>query len=460
GGVRDFEAKLEMDDEGAVTGELISDAGTTEIEDGRMSGDRLSFGSQRTMGPRTFTVSYSMEVDGESLDGSASAGPMVMDITGERTEKAAPSDDGDDEGSEDDADVVTLDELRAAMATYRGPAREMGSFAIIDATVYTVTGDVIEGGTVVVEDGKITAVGADVQVPTGVDVIDADGLSLIPGIIDAHSHIAVDGAVNEGSLAVTSMVTIADVVDPHDIGIYRALAGGVTSINILHGSANPIGGGNAVIKLRWGQDADGMSFEGAPKGIKFALGENPKRSRSVGTPGPRRYPATRMGVMDVIRQAFTEAIAYRQDWRDYDAAKARGESPMPPRRDRKYDALVEILDGERLVHSHCYRADEILQLLRLAEEFGFKISTLQHVLEGYKVADEIAAHGAGGSTFSDWWGFKVEAYEAIHHHAALGHQRRVVGDGFVGFDLEAPPVRERGAAGAVGGDLVGHFVAF
>ncbi|MEM8994082.1 MAG: amidohydrolase family protein, partial [Acidobacteriota bacterium] len=427
GGARDFEAKLEMDDDGEVTGELVSEETTTEIEDGRMSGDRLSFESERTVGPRTITVSYSMQVDGESVDGSASAGPMVMDITGERTEKVAAADeDGDDDAPEEEVDVVTLDELRSAMATYRGPAREMGSFAITGATVYTVTGEVIEGGTVVVEDGAITAVGADIQPPAGFDVIDADGLSLIPGIIDAHSHIAVDGAVNEGSLAVTSMVTIADVVDPHDIGIYRALAGGVTAINILHGSANPIGGGNAVVKLRWGQNAEGMRFEGAPEGIKFALGENPKRSRSAGSPGPRRYPATRMGVMDVIRQAFTEAIAYRRSWRDYDAARARGERPMPPRRDRKYDALVEILDGERLVHSHCYRADEILQLLRLAEEFGFEIATLQHVLEGYKVADEIAAHGAGGSTFSDWWGFKVEAYEAIPHNAAVMTERGVV----------------------------------
>lgn len=428
GGVRDFEAKVEMAEDGQVSGELISERGTTEIDEGRMSGDRLSFESTRTMGPRTVTVSYSLLVDGESIEGSASAGPMVMDITGERTEKAEAADDGDGgAGEEDDAEeAVSLDELRQAMASYRGPLREMDHFAIVHATVYTVTGEVIEGGTVVVEGGRITAVGADVTIPDGVEVIHADGLSLVPGVVDAHSHIAIDGAGNEGSLAVTSMVTIADVVDPHDIAIYRALAGGVTAINILHGSANPIGGGNAVVKLRWGQNATGMLFDGAPKGIKFALGENPKRSRSVGTPGPRRYPATRMGVMDVIRQAFTEAVAYRDRWRAYDAATARGDNPIPPRRDRKYEALVEILEGERLVHAHSYRADEILQLLRLAEEFGFKVSTLQHVLEGYKVADEIAAHGAGASTFSDWWGYKVEAYEAIPHNAALMTDRGVL----------------------------------
>lgn len=420
-GVRDFEAKIDMAEDGKVSGELISERGSSDVEKGRMSGDRLRFESTRSMGSRSMTVSYSLLVEGEALSGTASAGPMVMDITGERTEKA-----GDKQESEETAaDEVTLDELREAMAAYRGPAREMGDFAITGATVYTVSGEVIENGTVVVAGGKITAVGAGLEAPAGLEVIDANGLSLIPGIIDAHSHIAIDGAGNEGSLAVTSMVTIQDVIDPHDIGIYRALAGGVTSINILHGSANPIGGGNAVVKLRWGQNAEGLRFEGAPEGIKFALGENPKRSRIAGSPGPKRYPATRMGVMDVIRQAFVEAEAYRDEWRRYETAKARGETPMPPRKDRKYEALVEILEGERLVHSHCYRADEILQLLRLAEEFGFKIASLQHVLEGFKVADEIAAHGAGASTFSDWWGYKVEAYESIPHNAALMAERGV-----------------------------------
>jgi len=220
---------------------------------------------------------------------------------------------------------------------------------------------------------------------------------------------------------VTSMVAIGDVINPDDISIYRALAGGVTSANLLHGSANPIGGRNRVIKLRWGADADGLTFQGAPKGIKFALGENPKRSNMRST-GPQRYPQTRMGVMDVIREAFTEAVEYRKQWQEYEKTK----SGIPPRRDFEMEALVEILEGERLVHSHCYRADEILQLMRLAEDFDFRVATLQHVLEGYKVADEIAAHGAGASTFSDWWGYKVEAYDAIPHAAALMTERGVV----------------------------------
>ena len=306
-----------------------------------------------------------------------------------------------------------------------GPYHEDDVLAIVGGTVLTMAGETIENGTVVVRDGRIAAVGRRVRPPRDAHVIEAGGRYVTPGIIDAHSHIATAGGVNEGSLAVTAMVRIEDVVDPTDIAIYRALAGGVTTINVLHGSANPIGGQNQVLKLRWGQDADGLRFEGAPPGIKFALGENPKRSRSFG-PGPRRYPATRMGVLDVIRQAFTDAAEYRTATELHREAEAAGERSRPPARDLELEALVEILEGDRLVHAHSYRADEILQLLRLAEELGFRIATLQHVLEGYRVADEIAAHGAGASTFSDWWAYKVEAFEAIPHNAALMTDRGVL----------------------------------
>ena len=293
------------------------------------------------------------------------------------------------------------------------------------ATVLTVTNGVLAPGAIRIEDGRIAEVGASVEVSSGVEVIEADGMFVMPGIVDAHSHIAAE-SINEGSVAVSSMTGTGDVVDPYDIAIYRELAGGVTTSNILHGSANPIGGLNVVIKHRWGEDAEGLVFEAAPPGIKFALGENPKRSRGTPPGVERRYPATRMGVVDVIRQAFVEARAYRQAFRDYEAAKAAGRPALPPRRDLKLEPLVEILEGERLVHAHCYRQDEILQLLRVAEEFDFRIATLQHVLEGYKVADEIAEHGAGASTFSDWWAYKVEAYDAIPHNAALMAERGVL----------------------------------
>jgi imidazolonepropionase-like amidohydrolase len=286
---------------------------------------------------------------------------------------------------------------------------------IQNATLLTVTQGTIEHGSILIRDGKIAAFGTDVTAPDGATVIDAAGQFVIPGIIDCHSHIAVDGSVNEGGPAVSSMVNIADVLNPADVNIYRDLAGGVTTANILHGSANPIGGQTVVIKLRWGKQASQLPFEGALPGIKFALGENPKHS-NFGPPAgtPARYPATRLGVEEVIRKAFIEAREYKKQWDDYNQRKSAGDHNLiPPRRDLRLEPLVEVLEGRRYVHSHCYRADEILMLLRVAREFGFKVRTFQHVLEGYKVADEIAVSGAGGSTFSDWWAYKIEAYDAI-----------------------------------------------
>ncbi len=298
--------------------------------------------------------------------------------------------------------------------------------AIRGGTVFTVTRGTIQNGVVVLRDGKIAAVGgSNTAIPAGADVVDATGRFVTPGIIDAHSHIAAD-SINEGGTTVSSMTGIEDVLDPTDINIYRDLAGGLTTANVLHGSANPIGGKNQVIKLRWGKPAKGLIFEGAMPGIKFALGENPKDMRQFGQTGPRRYPITRPGVEFVIRDAFSRAKAYQREWQEYDRRKKAGEDVAAPRRDLQLDPLVEILDGRRLVHAHSYRADEILMLLRVADEMGFKVATLQHVLEGYKVANEIAAHGAGASTFSDWWAYKVEAEDAIPYNVAIMHKRGVL----------------------------------
>ena len=296
---------------------------------------------------------------------------------------------------------------------------------IQNATILTVSHGPIERGSILIKDGKIAEVGASVKAPKDAQVIDAAGQFVMPGIVDCHSHIAVDGNVNEGSISVSSIVNIADVLNPDDVDIYRDLAGGVTVANVLHGSANAIGGQTIVIKLRWGQPASKLPFEGAMPGIKFALGENPKRSNfSRGTP---RYPATRMGVEETIRGAFTEARDYKASWDIYNKRTAAGEKNLiPPRRDLRLEPLVEVLEGKRYVHAHCYREDEILMLLRVAKEFGFKVRTFQHVLEGYKVADEIAASGAGASTFSDWWAYKVEAYDAIPYNAALMTRRGVL----------------------------------
>ena len=298
--------------------------------------------------------------------------------------------------------------------------------AIRGGTILTVTRGTIQNGTIVLRDGKIAAIGGSgTDIPSGADVVDAKGRFVTPGIIDAHSHIAAD-SINEGGTTVSSMTGIEDVLDPTDVAIYRDLAGGLTVANVLHGSANPIGGKNQVIKLRWGKTASGLVFEGAPPGIKFALGENPKDMRQFGQTGPRRYPVTRPGVEFVIRDAFSRAKAYQREWQDYERRKKAGEEVSMPRRDLQLEPLVEILEGKRLVHSHTYRADETLMLIRLAEEMGFKIATFQHILEGYKVADEMAKHGVGGSTFSDWWAYKVEAEDAIPHNAAIMHKRGVL----------------------------------
>ncbi|MEK7409520.1 MAG: amidohydrolase [Acidobacteriota bacterium] len=289
---------------------------------------------------------------------------------------------------------------------------------IRNANVLTVTKGAFQGA-ILIRDGKIVEAGPKVLVPEGASVIDAGGQYVMPGIIDAHSHIAAE-SINEGSISVSSMVAIEDVLDPEDIAIYRALAGGVTTIAVMHGSANAIGGQCSVVKLRWGKSARELLFEGATPILKLAMGENPKRRGGSVIPGASaRYPATRMGVEDVMRQAFAEAVAYRGSWRQYEEKRKRGESAVPPRRDLKLEPLVEVLDGRRLVHAHCYRADEILAMLRISAEFKFRIAALVHVLEGYKVAKEIAAHNAGATTFSDWWAYKMEAYDAIPYNAAI-----------------------------------------
>jgi len=315
--------------------------------------------------------------------------------------------------------------LMMAAATAAASPAAAQDVAIRNATILTVSNGTIEGGTVVIRNGKIAAVGRDVQVPAGVRVIDGTGKYVMPGIIDAHSHTAMDAGLNEGSEAVTPEVKVQLRADA--MTIYRQLAGGVTTVNVLHGSANVIGGQAAIAKLRWGVPADSLYFEGAPRIVKFALGENPKRSNSNPPPGtPRREPYTRMGVEHQLRHWFTEAVKYRQAWAAYNDAVKRNKDALPPRRDLRLEALVDILEGRLLVHAHSYREDEILMLIKVAEDFGFKIKAFQHVLEGYKIADEIARHGAGASTFADNWAYKMEAWDAIPHNAALMAKRGVI----------------------------------
>jgi imidazolonepropionase-like amidohydrolase len=310
----------------------------------------------------------------------------------------------------------------AALAQSNAASSAGNGFVVRDATILTVSHGRIEHGSVYVKGGKIAAVGTNEQVtvPAGVTVISATGKFILPGIIDTHSHTAVEGSVNEISLPNTGMVRIGDVIDPYDIAVYRQLAGGTTTALVLHGSANPIGGQSQIVKWKWGHPLADWFIPGAPRTIKFALGENPKSSNFRPPPGiPAQYPQTRMGVEEVIRKSFVDAKDYMAKWDDYEARKKRGENPIPPRRDILMETMADILKGNIDVHSHCYRSDEIMMLLNVADEQGFKIRELQHVLEGYKVAKEIAARGVGGGTFIDWWGFKAEAGDAIPYNVAL-----------------------------------------
>lgn len=291
---------------------------------------------------------------------------------------------------------------------------------IRNATVLTAAQGKLENTDVLVQNGKIARVGKNLAAGKNAQIIDATGKFLAPGIIDCHSHTMLDD-VNEFSYSVTSMTRMRDVLNPTDVDLYRALAGGVTALNLLHGSANSIGGQNAVVKIKYGRPVEEFLIPDAPPGIKFALGENPKRSHFSALGGqPRRYPATRMGVEETIRDAFVRALEYQAAWNEYnEKTRRKDKTAIAPRRDLELEPIVEILEGKRLVHSHGYRSEEFLMLLNLADEFGFKVRTLQHGLEAYKIAPEIARHGAGVSIFVDYWGYKIEAYDAIPYNAAI-----------------------------------------
>ncbi|HEY1022604.1 MAG TPA: amidohydrolase, partial [Flavisolibacter sp.] len=248
----------------------------------------------------------------------------------------------------------------------------------------------------------------------GARVIDGTGKHVTAGIIDEHSHIAA-ASINEGGQSVTSEVRIADNLNPDDVNIYRQLSGGVTTSHILHGSANVIGGQTQLIKLRWGANDEDLKFKAWPGQIKFALGENVKRSPAQ--PGQNnRYPDTRMGVEQVLEDAFTRAKQYEKEWKTYEAGNRKG---LAPRRDLELEALVEILNNKRHITCHSYVQSEINMAMHMAEKMGYKYNTFTHILEGYKVADKMKLHGANASTFSDWWNYKMEVIDAIPYNAYL-----------------------------------------
>ena len=288
---------------------------------------------------------------------------------------------------------------------------------IKNATVWTSEKDgILQNTDVLVKNGKIAAVGKNLSAGAAI-IIDGTGKHLTPGIIDEHSHIATV-SINEGGQSVTSEVRIGDNLNPEDINIYRQLSGGVTTSHILHGSANTIGGQTQLIKLRWGVNDTALKFAGADPFIKFALGENVKNTRSSNNV---RFPDTRMGVEEVLNDAFTRARDYEKAMKLYDG-RPKNSKLTPVRRDLELDALVEIMNKKRFITCHSYVQSEITSAMRIGEKFGFRFNTFTHILEGYKVADKMKAHGANASTFSDWWNYKMEVIDAIPQNASIMHK--------------------------------------
>ena len=278
-----------------------------------------------------------------------------------------------------------------------------------NATIWTQGPEgILKNADLLVTNGKIAEVGTGLQAPRGALIIQAEGKHVTPGLIDPHLHTSILGQVNETGDAITSETRISDVIDANNVWIYRLLAGGLTTAKLFHGSANPIGGQDAVIKMRWGGLPDELLMKGAKPGLKFALGENVKR-----TPG--RYPNTRQGVEQILRDAFEAALEYERQWQRWETSR----SGLPPRRDLQLEPILEVLKGERLAHVHAYRQDEMLMTMRLAEEYGFRVGSFEHTLEGFKIADELREHGAGAVVWTDWSSFKVEAQDGILYNARL-----------------------------------------
>lgn len=384
-------------------------------------------------------------VEGDSLLGT------VVSPTGDRFDWTGVLESAGANGVADASDEKD-DEAPEVPQTYGLPfgpyaldaLPEQQDLLITNATIWTSGPDgILENASMLVRDGKVAAIGRSISAPSGVRTLDLNGRHVTPGLIDCHSHTGIGsgmGGVNEGTQAVTSEVRIADVINPDDINWYRQLAGGLTIANQLHGSANPIGGQNSVVKLRWGvQNPDDMRVEGAIPGIKFALGENVKQA-NWGEDFTSRYPQTRMGVEAVFLDRFNAAQDYMDAWDRWESMpSAQRNGKVPPRRDLELDALAEIIRGERLIHCHSYRQDEILMLCRIAEQFGFTIGTFQHVLEGYKVAEAIKEHAIGGSAFSDWWAYKFEVIDAIPENGAIMHEVGVV----VSFNSDSDELARR-----------------
>ncbi|MFT6999668.1 MAG: imidazolonepropionase-like amidohydrolase [Spirosomataceae bacterium] len=371
------------------------------------SGDLLSIGIKEDNG----TTRLSGYVDGTSFTGKG------VSFDGKEVTFSAVrvSDIDKKEEEKTDKETPKIGDVIYPFQAYGSkelPKQE--NMLIRNATVWTNESEgIIQNADVLVNNGKISAVGKNLSAADATTV-DGTGMHLTSGIIDEHTHIALF-SVNEIE-SVSAEVRQSDVVDSEDIDIYRQLAGGVTAAQQLHGSADCIGGQSSLIKFRWGQAPEGLKIQDADGFIKFALGENVKRGNAPST--PNRYPATRMGVEQVIRDAFLRAKAYEKSWKEYNGLRNK-DGVTPPRKDLELDTVLEILNGERFITCHSYIQSEINMLMKVADDMGFRVNTFTHILEGYKVADKMKAHGANGSTFSDWWAYKMEVKEAIPYNAAL-----------------------------------------
>ena len=343
-----------------------------------------------------------LEGDASLADGKWMRWSAIRNETAEKDEKKEDKKDSEKEN-------ISIWFPNLAYGFEQKPSQE--AIVIKNVTIWTNEKEgIIENGTVVVENGKIIAVGnANISTPKNARIVDGKGKHLTSGIIDEHSHIAISKGVNEGGQAVSAEVSIGDVVRADDIDIYRQLSGGVTASQLLHGSANPIGGQSALIKLKWGHTAAEMLIPNAPKFIKFALGENVKQA-NWGEFNSVRFPQTRMGVEQIMFDAFKRAQAYE---------KEKIANPNTYRKDLELEAVLEILKSDRHITCHSYVQSEINMLMHLADSFNFKVNTFTHILEGYKLADKMKAHGAGGSTFADWWAYKYEVNDAIPQNAAM-----------------------------------------
>ena len=409
-----------------TTAKLVVGSDTVRATNVRLEGERIRFTMQHGSEP---AEDLDLTARNDALKGTlAVTGVGQHDVTGRPVKK--------EERPKKPETLVPVPVVMGNSEAWRSSKPAQPAILLVkNATVWTSGPQgILEGTDVLVKAGKISAIGKNLAVPKGATVVDATGKHVAPGIIDEHSHSAILGNVNECTNSVTCEVRIQDVINSESINIYRQLASGNTIMHLLHGSCNSIGGQCAVIKNKWGAPPEELFYTLAPGTVKFALGENPKQA-NFGADRTSRYPKTRAGVEQTIREAFNRAQDYDRSFAEFKS----GKRSIPPRRDLQLDALSEIIHGTRLIHCHSYRQDEILMLMRLTESYGFHVNTFTHILEGYKVADEIAATGASALGFTDWWGYKQEVIDAIPWNEYIMWDRGVN----VGFNSDSDELARR-----------------